>query len=74
MLVINKSENVLREILCAYFINSGPSIKAITPDRTSSREIGFQLTRSIFNIDAPIGAIDKDQIINGRVYFAILKR
>ncbi len=73
MFVVNKNENTLKEIFCAYFINKGLSRRAITPVRTNSREIGFQLTKRTFDIDALIGAIDKDQITNGKVCFLIWK-
>ena len=73
MLVANKSENAFKETFCAYRTNNGPSINATAPDRTSSREMGFQLAKRTFEIDAPIGATDKDQIKNGKVCLAILK-
>lgn len=73
MFVASKSENALKEIFCAYFANKGPSIKATVPARTSSREMGLQFAKRTFDIDAPIGATDKDQTTNGKVCLAILK-
>ena len=74
MFVASKSENALKETFCAYLANNGPSISATAPARTSSREMGFQLARRTFEIDAPIGATERDQIRKGKVCFAILKR
>ena len=73
MFVTSKSENALKETFCVYFTNNGPSISATAPDRTSSREIGFQLARRTFEIAAPIGATERDQTRKGKVCFAILK-
>ena len=73
MFVVSKSENALKEIFCAYFANNGPSINATAPLRTSSREIGFQLAKRTFEIEAPIGATNRGQMRKGRVCFAILK-
>ena len=69
----NKSKNALNEILLAYLENNEPKINAVTPERTNSRDIGFQLARRIFEIGAPTEAADKDQTRKGRVCFAILK-
>jgi len=73
MFVATRIENALKETFCAYFANNGPSISATAQDRTSSREMGFQLAKRTFEIDAPIGATERDQTRKGKVCFAILK-
>ena len=73
MFVASNNKNTLNEILLAYLKNNEPRINAVAPERTNSRDIGFQLARSTFEMGAPTEAADRDQTRNGSVCFAILK-
>ncbi len=55
MLVKTNKENAFREIFWQYRKNKGPRIKAMAPERTNSRDIGFQTVKSSLDMTALIG-------------------